>query len=405
MFKRIAVILFCILILYFFVFSPLVISIPGFSVIVGIGLVGSTIMMLLEEKKSISISLELRFWLIFTIYIFVTGIFVSSNLVGFLNSYLTWLQYFILLFSISILVNQGKINKDIILFTVFIIYISYLYFILTTNAISIHGRVSFVEGYNPNAIGYIIVFGTWILLYYLHSSSGMFMKLVVGTGLVLSFYTIVSSGSRQNLLALIVVIVLWLILCMPKIFKPNKNWRRTIITTLFVSIVFLLTFSNLYSWFQNTFENSVMNERIYSNVTYTGDQQRQLLYLQALEFWKERPLVGIGYDQYRELSFTSGYSHSTFAEILSTTGIIGFVLWFIPYLLIIKNYLTLRGSLKGNNTELYKLNMLFILFCSLIIYGFTTVHSYKIEMMVMILYLILSMNELKRSLARGNPLL
>ena len=53
----------------------------------------------------------------------------------------------------------------------------------------------------------------------------------------------------------------------------------------------------------------------------------------AMELFKEKPIFGYGLDSFRTIEGSYGlYAHNNFAELLCCTGIIGFVLFYLPYL-------------------------------------------------------------------------
>ena len=59
----------------------------------------------------------------------------------------------------------------------------------------------------------------------------------------------------------------------------------------------------------------------------SGLNDRTLLYKRAFELWLKSPIIGIAYDQFKVLSGYNMYSHSTFAEILACTGVLGIAIW------------------------------------------------------------------------------
>ena len=73
------------------------------------------------------------------------------------------------------------------------------------------------------------------------------------------------------------------------------------------------------------------------------------LYLEAFDFWKQSPLIGVGFGQFQILSRFRYYSHSSYAEILSCTGLIGFLIFFTPLLKMTFEMLKEVYVRKGKN--------------------------------------------------------
>ena len=64
----------------------------------------------------------------------------------------------------------------------------------------------------------------------------------------------------------------------------------------------------------------------------SGNQKRVRFYKQAWEIFLEHPFLGGGYDQFKYLSGTGGYAHSTYAEAIADFGFVGCTIYFIPIL-------------------------------------------------------------------------
>ena len=65
------------------------------------------------------------------------------------------------------------------------------------------------------------------------------------------------------------------------------------------------------------------------------------------------PIFGVGLgnypfyiDKYSNIFFYAGYAHNDYVEILSTTGIVGMIVYILIYYNIIKNILALKGKEK-----------------------------------------------------------
>lgn len=112
---------------------------------------------------------------------------------------------------------------------------------------------------------------------------------------------------------------------------------------------------------------------------------RLQLYKDAVKFWKMSPIFGIGFGQYQVFSSYRLYSHSTYAEILACTGIIGCLLFFIPLFAysfkLLKNAFCKKS--QNNYEAVIRLSMLFIE----LLLGATMIFIYDFSHMLILLYL------------------
>ena len=81
-----------------------------------------------------------------------------------------------------------------------------------------------------------------------------------------------------------------------------------------------------------------------------GARARTDLYDVAFMLFSENPIIGIGYNNFGNVAGIGYFSHSTYAETLACTGIIGCLLWFGPYFACAKKlFLLHRYNKEGCN--------------------------------------------------------
>ena len=90
-----------------------------------------------------------------------------------------------------------------------------------------------------------------------------------------------------------------------------------------------------YFYVINNYINSSSFIRLQKLFSDGGTSVRLELYRLAIEYWKTSPLFGIGLDQYKILCPYGFFSHSTYAELLSCTGIFGITIFFFPIISLI----------------------------------------------------------------------
>ena len=91
---------------------------------------------------------------------------------------------------------------------------------------------------------------------------------------------------------------------------------------------------------------------------------------EAWGLFKQRPVIGYGFDNFRVISVFETYSHNNYVEVLTALGSVGFfIYYFFPFKLLISSIkLRKKGSTKHN---------VIIVFMSLILFMDTALVSYS----------------------------
>ncbi|MBB2184077.1 O-antigen ligase family protein [Lachnospiraceae bacterium MD1] len=387
MYKKIAIGFAYILPVYIYVLNPIFGQGYKLISILGAGLVFFTVGAVYREKLLKLISPEIICLLVFLLYSLASGIFLTADRSRLLDSWFTLFQNLTMVICLILLMKQG-VSPAVFAGIFLVIYLLCMYFSLTGNTISKNGRLSIAEGYNPNEMGYLIVFGVISMLYFLPYMKSILLKGLVIAGIIGAFYIVLSSGSRQNFLVLILVLVLWLLFNLYQLRSKNIS-MKTVGTISVILLVLIVLAGSIADAVMKAFHESILYERMISESVQSSDEVRKYFYYLAMGYFKQSPLLGIGYDQFRVKNIYGMYSHSTYVELLSCTGILGCILWFSPYLLVLKRFLRLKrrkGGIGRDPIQEYQLNIVFIYYITLILLGLTTVHIYKINMLLVLAF-------------------
>src|SRR5690606_24187536 len=79
----------------------------------------------------------------------------------------------------------------------------------------------------------------------------------------------------------------------------------------------------------------------------------------AIEKWWEKPVVGYGIDQYRVVSKYSAYSHNNYTELLASLGVIGLVLYYAIFVVLVSK--AVRGVIRGSDASWTVLAIILVL--------------------------------------------
>lgn len=227
---------------------------------------------------------------------------------------------------------------------------------------------------NPNNLALVLLVGIYSTLYceeriQKHNVFNMLLSLWF-------IYVIAICGSRKCMLAGGVLLVYRFI----TFFKAEKKMSAKKMALIFVAALFLL--ATIYYVLQ-VYVNTDQFKRFSSLFEENGEVKRVTLYKDAITFWKNSPIFGIGYGQYQIFSRYHGYSHSTYAEILSCGGIIGCMIFFIP--LLKRFFGNVMVCLRKNYCSAYNFKTMLIMFCIELFLGIGQIFIYNMLHLTMLL--------------------
>lgn len=303
--------------------------IPYFLQILAVLIIGLTCVL---NMKKLSGRIRMRLptveWFLFGLIAFVTGNFGgNSDIVN--DALFTYFSFFSICVCAGILAGDGDvawISWAMILTTVLCI-VSVLFEGYAYKNGSYYA-VTMGPDNNPNKLGMMMAIGTFYLLNPQTKPSRLNwvgrLLLACTCGFVVLY-----SGSRSALLCLLAVVA-------ASLFFRFRNLEGSAVGKtvkrmwLFFFCVVALIFVVLY--LQSIGEGTWGINRLlveFKEESYSG---RTRLYRAAWSIFLEHPVFGIGYRCFSSVSSFEYFTHSTYMELLSCTGAVGFLLFMGPVL-------------------------------------------------------------------------
>jgi len=339
-----------------------------------LGSVMLTLLILYKFNRGGSITLSLTdpiiIWTIFAMYSLFSGYIIAPNRNLLLNSIITYIQILIL---IVFIVDFSRYEGNTQFFLKSYAFLSIVYSLnILLFGYSYLGRVTVSATSNPNGDGLTMLYGIFCILTLSADLEKKWMFFLSQALIGLLLYSIVLTGSRKSFLAAALLVFLWFILVFYRRFRASKlKWK--LVYSAWILLIVLLG----AALFLPLILDTVLFSRLTEGLGYQGDQVRVSMYQMSAEFFTSSPLVGIGFNQFSVLTPWRTYSHSTYAEIISCTGIIGTILYFIPYFLIIYKLITVYYLRR--RTEVGAQSLMYLaLMAVMIALGFVVVHFYGI---------------------------
>jgi len=307
---------------------------------------------------------ELMLFAAYWIWAIFSGAFVAQDSDWFMRIVRTNVQAFFLIFTAAgLTILRRDVDVVLIPLIVSILMVAIYGFItgdftLGEGAFSSERKASLFG--NPNGLGIFSVLGSMGILYFWVQSRGLILKLFLGSLTVIFALAIIYSGSRKSFTVLLFFLLLWLWFC----------YRSYLTRNIFATDFVLIFVVSLYLLVDYVMQGTTMGIRLQASLSNPDvDTTRNLMYIRAWELFKQFPITGVGLGNYTVHSGFATYSHSDYAEVLSTTGIVGFALYFPIYIVLWRGLNQAKTHFKDSLTQyrvgLFKAMILGILALSL----------------------------------------
>lgn len=320
---------------------------------------------------------EVQIILVFYFITFFTGIFSSPDSSVHINRWFESLLYFMLSICIIYITKKcARIENVVIFFCGFALLCAVTLLVdpvlYRDTSIVQNIRYSISTSLNVNTLGTYFTLGCWCLMFLLTFNDRLKYLAILYLGIM--FLAINLTGSRKNLIAILIIVGLWFFLIK---FRDNrKNLTNILITAIIAVVAF-------YFMFTKVFAGSTMALRIQELIqgltTSAQDLKRVSMYIQGWDLFKQHPIFGVGFFGYAH--YFGGYSHTTFIEVLCCTGIVGSALYFGMYIYSVKKIIKLI-RFTNNIEELHEANkllrMALIMWAELIFLAVGVIHIYLV---------------------------
>ena len=313
--------------------------------------------------------------LLFTVCCAISALIVATYPKSSINGIVQLMQCLLLMvIAIYICIREGSLkfcSRTIVI----VMAAAVIYTLL--NAESLNERLALSEDGNANVFGHNAVLG--LCLTPLLFENKTFVKRILQFALTILFATgVVFSASRMSFITLIGYCAFYLIIISPRSTKTSQFSRG--VRFLGVLGVAIAAMGLIVPFLENTLIAERMEDLFAVLDTGEGDGMGRLyLYEEAWRSFLKAPLFGVGYANFAPLH-GGVYTHSTYAEILSCTGLVGSLLFLSYYLYIFR---MLKWGIQLDNKAQTETNhCLLMVFIVLLLLGVGEILIYKIKYFV-----------------------
>ncbi len=232
---------------------------------------------------------------------------------------------------------------------------------------------------NENTIGMYTMISALIAAFYVFTDRSSKVKTVVYIAIaVFCFIISTSAASRKSIVLLIVsIICFWLYSSV-----GTRDFLRQIrnILILVAGVATLLYLINILPLFKSLSMRLDLMFRFLSGGEGTTSEQARMHYItEGLSVWEDNIFFGEGFAT--SIFHFGTYSHNNYIEILMSTGLVGFTLFYIPYVIAVYKYL--KDALAYRTLDSLS-TLLFALLMSIIVCSFALVYYYDRYYMILV---------------------
>lgn len=186
---------------------------------------------------------------------------------------------------------------------------------------------------NENAIGLFLAEGVLACLFFLVTEKRRkIVKISLIAGMVILLVMTLLTGSRKATVFAGLGITFFVLM----FFRRERWWKKfLLIVLLVVAIIVALNllknipaFSTIFTRFELLFEGLLQGGSSY----HTDETRADMISVGLAAFW-ERPIFGNGTGYSYRLFST--YSHNNYVELLMNYGLIGFLIYYVPYAILL----------------------------------------------------------------------
>lgn len=325
-------------------------------------------------RERIYIGSEIKCWIAYVILSFAT-VFFAVNTQQALDGLGKYVQRLILVMMIAYICEHEKSVKfavRLLAVTAFACAVSCLIM-----NVDVGKKLTLESGasVSTNDIGSIMAFGCFAILFAfgLKEHKGL-IKIAIKIGYIIAAVSVIFiAGSRKSILAVIILFVILFLLCAKDFFKNLSITWIVIITVLLIVAAVIV-----YQYLLPTVEDTNLYVRVFgrgAERSAESDEGRIELYQKAMTDFFNHIIFGLGFNNF-SVEHNGVYTHSTYAEPLACSGIIGF-LYLAPYVMILVKQIKLIGLNKHHLEERIWQKELLAFYISFLFVGIGIPYIYK----------------------------
>ena len=215
---------------------------------------------------------------------------------------------------------------------------------------------------NENVFGIVFAKAALIAYYYflcLKDNKKHYLHILM---VILFTFFSFSSGSKKAFL----IILIGMLTINALEYNASRMLKLLVTSITVVVVLYLILKLPVFT---------TINQRLvslFSAEKDTSDLMREKMIKLSIQLFKEKPVIGHGFNNFGMITGLGSYSHNNMTELLVSTGIIGFMIFYIPYVRMIA--WSWKDGIVNNN---FSAKFCFILSFVYLVIGYGMVEYYE----------------------------
>ena len=339
--------------------------IPGGTVLFFAAACGCVAIDVLQQRH-VYVGSEIRSWIIYAILsLLTTAVITMGGSMDFLGDIAKFVQRLMIIMMIAyICEREGSVKFGLQLMAVTAVAAA-VSIMSVTGDIQLKLDITTEAELSANDIGALMSFGCFALMHAWgkRGNSSLILSALKTAGFLCCVIVIFLAGSRKSIGAVVIMLVLLLLFCGTDYIK-NAYFKRIIV----VAVVGVLAYLVVTKYLLDLATQTNLYDRLFGDNAEgaaQSDEIRKTYYIWALEHFAEHPLFGIGFNMFKKLH--GNYSHSTYAEPVACSGLIGLFCLYPYFSMVRKQIYLIRNSKPGSAARLKQKEMLVYLCMTLFV--------------------------------------
>lgn len=328
------------------------------------------------QQGKLQLSKEIWCWIFYAVLSLLTTLLITmgSTDMGFISDIIKYAQRVLIIMMVAYICqreNSIRFGMQLMAVTAIACAVSVL---MVTDDIQLKLSIDSGANLSANDVGAIMAFGCFAILY-AWGKRGQ-AKLMLSTfkvaGIIACVCVIFLAGSRKSIIAVWIMLVMMALFCF-RDYARNFHFRQFVTVALIAVAAYLFVTATLLPFAEQT----NLYQRLFgrgAEAAQESDEGRMQLYVMAFDYFLDRPLFGIGFNQF--VTKHGNYTHSTYAEPLACSGLVG-LLYLYPYVSILRKQIHLIRVNRRGTYEQLKQKELLVYLCMFLFIGVGIPYMYK----------------------------
>lgn len=314
------------------------------------------------QRGRVHVDTEIKCWIAYAVLALVSSaiVLINENDMGYVSDIAKYVQRTLIIFMVAYICereNSVRFGMRLMAVTAAGLAIAVL---SVVGDIQLKLDITSGANLSENDAGAILAFGCFAILFAWgrRGQSSLVLFSAKTAGIICCLAVIFLVGSRKSIIAVALMAMLLIMLCF-RDYLVKLSFRKLFVVLIVGIAAYLIVSETLLPYAEQT----SLYRRLFgleTDVTADSDGLRVDLYLWALEDFISHPFFGLGFNQF--VNHHGNYTHSTYAEPLACSGLIGLLYLYPYYLLIQKQIYLIRVSRRGSFARL-KQKEIFVYLC------------------------------------------